>query len=178
MEQILKEIEVALNSKLYLIALQTCLTLPDICGSIQSDSGKTTKNKYLHWYDEYVRPNVDLLLQSSDCYLFRCSMLHQGSTFSSPKKNQVASYTRIIFIGPDDQRITIHNCTLIDESKDDKTLIIDLHTFCLGMISSVRKWQKKMIETQNANYQTNMSKIIRFYPNGLSPYSLGISTIG
>ena len=55
MELILKEIERALDAKLYYLALQASLTLPDICGALQSDNGKATGDKYIAWYDTYAK---------------------------------------------------------------------------------------------------------------------------
>lgn len=46
MELILKEIERALDAKLYYLALQASLTLPDICGALQSDDGVAKKHIY------------------------------------------------------------------------------------------------------------------------------------
>lgn len=43
MELILKEIERALDAKLYYLALQASLTLPDICGALQSNDGVAKK---------------------------------------------------------------------------------------------------------------------------------------
>ena len=47
MELILKEIERALDAKLYYLALQASLTLPDICGALQSDDGVAKNYKYI-----------------------------------------------------------------------------------------------------------------------------------
>ena len=47
MELILKEIERALDAKLYYLALQASLTLPDICGALQSNDGVAKKHKYM-----------------------------------------------------------------------------------------------------------------------------------
>ena len=52
MELILKEIERALDAKLYYLALQASLTLPDICGALQSDDGVAKNYKYIAWYDK------------------------------------------------------------------------------------------------------------------------------
>lgn len=104
MELILKEIERALDAKLYYLALQASLTLPDICGALQSDNGKATGDKYIDWYDTYAKEPGNLSISGKDCYYFRCSYVHQALT-----THERSSYSRIIFLAPTCQGITMHN---------------------------------------------------------------------
>ena len=67
MDEILNQIQEALNHKLYLIALQCCLTLPDICSALQSDNGKTDSKKYKKWYKDFCKSST--YLDAKDCYL-------------------------------------------------------------------------------------------------------------
>ena len=45
------EIEKALKNNLYLVALNTALTLPDICGKAEFPNKSTTK-RYIEWFDK------------------------------------------------------------------------------------------------------------------------------
>lgn len=62
MEHILNEIERALDAGLYIVALQSTLTLPGICAALESDNGFNDNNDkatYIEWYDKNVKPYVD-----------------------------------------------------------------------------------------------------------------------
>ena len=51
--ELLNEIDVALNSGLYLVALTSALTLPDICGKAEyPDLGN--KQRYVKWFNKYI----------------------------------------------------------------------------------------------------------------------------
>lgn len=164
MELLLNEIEKALDVGLYFIALQASLTLPDICGALQSDDGKADKQKYINWYDTYAKEHGNCSISGDDCYYFRCSYVHQNST-QHPK----SSYSRILFLAPIDKSIILHNNIMFG------ALNIDVNIFCRNIIKSVRNWQKT-VET-NENYRRNYSNLIKLYPNGLSPYIVGIPVI-
>jgi len=47
MRDLLNQIQSAIETKAYYLALYTSLTIPDICGAMQSDDGKATKEKYI-----------------------------------------------------------------------------------------------------------------------------------
>ena len=128
MEFLLKEIEQALDSGLYFIALQSTLSLPDICGTLQSSNGIATKNNYITWYDTYAKEPGRFAMSGEDCYYFRCSCLHKGTT-----QNPNSSYKRILFILPGSIPGVWHNNII------EGALNIDIKIFCSNIISSVRK---------------------------------------
>jgi hypothetical protein len=47
MDEILKQVHAALSGKAYYPALFVCLTLPDICGALESENGYATSSKYI-----------------------------------------------------------------------------------------------------------------------------------
>lgn len=163
MEFLLKEIEYALNNGLYFMALQSTLTLPDICGALQSSDGMATKNDYITWYDTYAKESSSNAISGQDCYYFRCSCIHQGTS-----QNPRSSYKRIIFLIPNN-RFTMHNNIIND------ALNIDIKIFCSTVISAVRKWEQQF--KNDPNYIKNYDKLIKVYLNGLPPYIDGIPVI-
>ena len=163
MEFFLKEIEQALDNGLYFMALQSALTLPDICGALQSSNGIAKKQKYVRWYNKYAKESDSNSLSGEDCYYFRCSCVHQGSTQSSD-----SSYKRILFLIPNSQ-IVMHN-NIIDD-----VLNIDIKIFCSNIISSVRTWEQKIKD--EPNFIRNYDKLLKVYPNGLPPYIVGFPVI-
>lgn len=162
MELFLKEIEGALDNGLYYLALQSSLTLPDICGALQSADGKATGKKYCDWYDTFAKEPCPLALNGNDCYYFRCSCLHQGSS-----RHVKSSYSRIMFLVPN--KTIIHNCIL------NNALCIDINHFCRNIIESVRKWEVNVKETDI--FKNNYEKLFKLYPNGLAPYIVGLPLI-
>ena len=83
---IIAEIKQALEKKLYIIALSSALTLPDICGKAEFPNMRT-KNRYLCWGEKYIDSrNCDeyeyYAIDGMDIniiYDLRCSLLHQGT---------------------------------------------------------------------------------------------------
>ncbi len=82
--KIAEEINKALDAELYLIALGSALTLPDICGKAEYPDEKSTAIRYKKWYDhhigQYEKADDDMPYLSGDIvYSLRCSLLHQGN---------------------------------------------------------------------------------------------------
>lgn len=163
MEFILREIEKALDCGLYYLALQSTLTLPDICGAIQNET-KKPGDRYKEWYRTYAVIPYPNALTAEDCYYFRCACVHQGST-QSPK----STYKRILFIVPNNT-ITLCGYTVINDA-----LHINIETFCRNMVFSVRRWEAQVKGTES--FIRNYGKIIKLYPSGFPPYIVGIPTI-
>ncbi|MEJ9228909.1 hypothetical protein LAV79_05310 [Peribacillus butanolivorans] len=158
MNDIFDEIERGLDAGVYQLSLSMALCIPDICAALESDDGKTNGRKYRSWYEKYVG-NV-LRLSSSDCYFFRCSFLHQGST-----EHENSKFKKIIFIEPN-HGIVGHNNVM------DDVLNIDVRIFCKDMINAGRKWYATVKDSDN--FKKNHDKTFKRYPNGLSPYIVGV----
>ncbi len=52
MRDILSQIQGAVNGHAYYLALYASLTVPDICGAMESDDGQATKSKYIAWFEK------------------------------------------------------------------------------------------------------------------------------
>jgi hypothetical protein len=184
MRLLLDQLEQSLNSGNYYLSLFTALTLPDIAGALDSDTGLAAGAKYKAWYEKWGRPRfMDTVLASvpehargyitemenpldgEACYLFRCSLLHQGRTVH-PK----SQYSRIIFIEPGSTSNVVHYGVMND------ALCIDLASFCKEMILGVRMWLGEVEST--VQYQKNYTDFVKRHPTGLSPYIAGVPVIG
>ena len=164
MEDLLSQIKFALNSNLYYLALYTTLTLPDICSALSSEDGQTTGKKYADWYNKYTKGKCSSNLDGFACYKFRCSSLHQGTT-----QDNRTGYSRVLFLEPINKNMVLHDNVFND------ALNIDLNIFCLSMIEAVEEWQYQMRD--NPNFIKNYKTFMRRYPNGLSPYVVGVPVI-
>ncbi|MFQ5863201.1 MAG: hypothetical protein ACE5IC_08800, partial [Candidatus Brocadiales bacterium] len=95
MKDFLYQIQKGLDSNLYFLSLLAALVLPDICGAISSEDGQAKPEKYKAWFDKYVAPKYNNFLNGNDCYYFRCSLLHQGSS-----QHSKSNYKRVLFVEP------------------------------------------------------------------------------
>jgi hypothetical protein len=165
MQDLLEQIKQGLQSDLYYLSLFVALSIPDICGAIDSSNGEASGHKYINWFDKYVAPKYGNFLKGSDCYKFRCSLLHQGST-----RHPKSSYSRILFIEPNAINGVFH-CIVLNDA-----LNIDVGKFCNDMTEGVKLWLAE-VETTDL-FKKNYDKFIKRYPNGLPPYIVGAPVIG
>ena len=165
MEEILIEIRNALKYNLYLVALQSTLTLPDICSGLINDDGKSNKHDYIKWYDENMVNKQKL--SGENCYFFRCAMLHEGKM-----EHEKLEFSKIIFLEPNDFITCKGN---IYQINGQKVLNIDVVDFCNEMINCTIDWWQKNKDNQIAkkNYET----IVKYHANGLKPFVVGIPVI-
>lgn len=84
--KLISDIRQAIQDELYFAALNSALTLPDICGKAEYPSETSTKKRYIQWYDSMVGQyeknphNVDMPYLSGEIiYTLRCSLLHEGN---------------------------------------------------------------------------------------------------
>lgn len=178
MEHILNEIERALDAGLYIVALQSTLTLPGICAALESKKGNTDGHDgdaYEIWYNQNVRPQVQWFFSGADCYRYRCSLIHQASAHirsGKPKKE----YARFMSIYPCNG-VTIDNCHFVGFDKGIKEgFIIDIPNFCRTMIQCVRLWEQKAKDKKY--YKRNYKKLLQIHREGIPPYIKGIAVIG
>jgi hypothetical protein len=163
MKDIIKQIKIANENKLYYLALWTTLTLPDICAALESEDGKTKKDKYIKWVNKYLTPKYNGNLDGETCYYFRCSILHQG--YTNHEKNR---YSKIIFLEPNNS-YKFHNNIIND------VLNIDIEIFCNDVCESVEEWLEK--NKNNEIVKKNLEKMIKRHPHGLTGYIEGILVI-
>ena len=162
MRDVLDQIKKGLESNHYYLCLFVCLAIPDICGAIDSKDGKASGNKYKVWFDKYAGSKYSGKFTGSDCYYFRCSLLHQGST-QHPKSR----YSRILMAEP--------SSNFFHKNVLDDVLNIEIKKFCLDIISGVEEWLCKVEETER--FKTNFDKFVHRYPQGLPPYLVGVHLV-
>lgn len=165
MEQILEEIERALNERFFYLALMLSLALPDICGALGNEDGLAKPERYAAWFSSQL-PKYQPKLSGLDCYYLRCGMLHQGRAEQAKLKNV---YDRVIFALPRPRGNVMHLSTITSGSS--KVLEIDLTTFCTDMVSAVRAWL--VTESANLLVQRNLGLVVQYRPNGLPPFYVG-----
>lgn len=167
MEEFLNQIKKALENKLYLVALQSTLTIPDICARLSIEERKTNKYDYFNWFEMNINNKQNLTAR--DCYFFRCAMLHEGKM----QHNKI-KHSRIIFLVPNDNIFCSGN--VFSNCNGKNAINIDLITFCNEMIDCAFEWWQK--NKSNKIVKENYEEIVKYYPNGIAPFIVGMPVIG
>ena len=162
----------AMQLGLYNVALLAALSIPDIAGSLVASDGRATRERYVDWYETWVRPRLaesrarDNPFTGKDCYIFRCSMVHQGASHRSD-----SSYKKIIFIEPGHPNYNIHYCLVGGEA-----LLILVDQFVKELLSGCELWLQTVKDTEP--FETNYENFAKRHPNGMAPYVTGAPVIG
>lgn len=165
MRDFFQQIDTALRSNLYYVALLGSLSVPDICGALDSENGWATEEKYKAWFDRYVAPACAGVITGEDCWRFRCAMLHQGSS-----QHPAGRYSRVVFVEPQAAGDVVLHCNILNDA-----LNIDVGIFCSDILKGALAWLNKVEQTDR--YQRNYARALRRYPQGLPPYIVGVPVI-
>lgn len=165
MQDVIQQIRSANVAGIYYVALFSALALPDICSALESNDGQASKSKFIAWFDTHVAPRYNGFLDGENCYYFRCSMLHQGST-----QHPRGRYSRIIFVEPDSSGNIFHNNVMND------ALNIDVRIFCEDLCWAAEHWWQGA--TTQPNVLANLPHFVARHPTGLAPYIVGLPVIG
>lgn len=87
LNRIVEEVYRSIDNECYIAALTLALTIPDICGKAEFPEEKSTKKRYIYWYDRHVgyteavsNPFRPMPYASGEVvYSLRNSVLHQGT---------------------------------------------------------------------------------------------------
>ena len=170
MRTLIQQAKLASESRAYYLSLFAALALPDICGAMSSADGQANRSRYIAWFDQYVAPKYTVgpartpSLSGADCYYYRCSVLHQGSS-----QHPRSAYSRILFVEPGATTNVFHNNVLND------ALNIDVGLFCRDVCEGAERWLADAEQT--AEYQANYARSMQRHENGLPPYIVGVPVI-
>ncbi len=167
MKDFLLQIRGALKVDLYYLSLFATLAIPDICGALDSADGIATPSKYKTWFDEQLRKEYGESFSGEDCYRFRCSLLHQGTT-QHPK----SKYARIIFVEPSPATANL----VLHRNVFNDVFNIDVRIFCEDMVGAALRWLSEVEGTER--FSRNQQKFMRRYPEGIAPFIRGVPVIG
>lgn len=136
MERFLKSVEQALADKNWYSALYIALTLPDVCSSLEAVDGATNGKRFAKWFDSYLKPtytmtvlgHTHVFMAGDDCYVLRCSVLHQGLTDVGHQRAK-GVLDKFYFTTLPQHRIQIGS-----------VLHLNVEKFCEEMVAAVRSW--------------------------------------
>lgn len=160
-EHFVNQIGLAADARgMYFVALLSALSLPDICGALESPNGRASGERYKAWFDQWVSNKYQIDGQTSlsgeDCYMLRCASVHQGR-LTHPQ----ATFEGVIFIEPGATNIVMHNNLI------NGYLNIDVRQFVIDIIQSSLDWFDATRGTPN--FETNFKNSMRWHPNGFGP---------
>ncbi|HEE0644382.1 TPA: hypothetical protein R6351_005327 [Klebsiella pneumoniae] len=143
MENFIKAIQTSIEGKNWYSVLFISLTLPDICGKIDTPSSNSSKTRTIEWCDKYLTPlytvrlgiarEEHILLGGADFYALRCAYLHEGSDDVTTQKAR-QHIDKFRFIQPLTDGLCIHN------NKNHNTLQLQVDEFGKDIIKAVLNW--------------------------------------
>ena len=152
-DQIIKEINKALDNDCFLVALMTALTLPDICGAIEYPK-ESEGSRYKKWYAEYIGKyetdgeHDNMPYASADIiYDLRCSMVHNGNPTINLKKRNLKNFE--LWITKD---MTSGGCSSYCESTGERTLELGIRNICFKLCSLAKYYYGHNKEKFKFNY--------------------------
>lgn len=162
-ERLVDSAKQSMETRNWYAALATVLMLPDVCAGLETD-GQTTRKHYTDWCRRFLVPvfaeapyNVDF--PEKEFYLLRCAFLHQASgEVQNPKNDQyVDSY---MFILPK------KGWTFSTRLIRDRTLVIEVSTYCSAMIEAAERWIEDVAKMDSA-IQKRDSSLLKFVDPGV-----------
>ena len=150
-ERLINEIYMALENRLYLVALNTALTLPDICGKAEFPE-LGTRARYKKWYQDHVEKSEKSsktgdnmpYLSAETVYQLRCALLHQGNP--NVDKNTGIDCFELVIEVPQTWIGIYADCSSICEHAD-KTITrnyrVSIHRLCLILCETARAFYIK-----------------------------------
>lgn len=159
MGELIAQIRIASANGLFYLALYGALTLPDICGALESSNGRASGPKYKKWIRENVRGQAD---EAEDLYGLRCSLMHQGHTLAK------GSHFPVAFMAPGGGQL--HNLSTVD-ADGGQIGWISIEMLVEEITAAAASWLDKFGETQTV--KRNMEKFARLRPEGLPPHVTG-----
>jgi len=161
----LNQLEACCNNKLSLPSLFMALPLPDIGGSIEF-SGNHEKI-YVSWAKKYCGFEKSY---ARALYLLRCDLVHSlgGAPNAAPRD-------RFIFTFPElPGKIRVHSITL--QSGNEKAVALDSILLSEHILEATKKWYSDA--ASDVAKQFKIQRMLRIFPNGISPFIIGQPVIG
>jgi hypothetical protein len=162
MINLIKSLEHSLNTENHYASLVMALTMPDICGWIESPL-MYSKERYINWYEKYLKNKYTrsanehmpehIFLSGADCYALRCALLHEGRENISTQKagNILDSFQ---FVVPP-SGWTVH------QNQINNTLQLQVDIFCQDIIAGVKAFLVEITDNIEAQSRMNQALIIR-----------------
>lgn len=160
MEDVLDEVDRALQAGLFYLALAGALTVPDLCAVAETPE-LGVRARYERWWDEHLGQEYAQMAGGAVAYQLRCAVLHEGSY-----QLRSGGFSRVIFLEPGGS-IQGH-LNIVNDA-----LWLDLPTLVRDILVAGRTWRSGVTE----EVESRLERHVRRHPNGLAPYIVGCPVI-
>ncbi len=168
MDDLVKALETAVKNENWYGALFVALTVPDICGYLESPDD-CSQARYERWFKNYMLPKYSspvgrentqsIFLSPSDCYALRCALIHEGREEIKDQRAR-ESLERFHFIEPP-PNMKIH-C-----NKSNNVLQLQVDIFCKDVLEGLQNWRQ---DTQdNDEIKQRIVSVLKVYPHNQLP---------
>lgn len=158
---LLEEINKAASGGMPFLAVAMTVALPDICVSLASEDGRTSRERYEMWCKDNLASRFSFVT-GKDLYSMRCGVLHNGR-FGDLKHN----VGRVIFALPGSA--TFQDCKIGD------AYVYSVIDFCKSFTIAVHDWFEK--HKEDVNIQANLPRLMQYRIGGLLPYISGSNVL-
>jgi hypothetical protein len=115
------------EGKCYWALLHLAIVIPDVCGALESPSGRAKPERYERWCNRYLQHPT---LTGEEWWDMRCVLLHQGRTLPNPNRGRWRAYS---FTQPQ-ARVFAHR------KADGTTLQLDVERVAKEIRDGVARW--------------------------------------
>ena len=151
--RLIEDINKALDNDASFSALALALTLPDICGKTKYPEEKSTKKRYIDWYDEYVGkyekdPDEKQMpyLSGEVIYSLRCCFLHEGNPNIEKEKikEEACKIDRFSLLTDKKKPFEMYadsacvNTPLFSEAEKELRYTVNVRRLCLILIACAK----------------------------------------
>lgn len=185
LKSILHEIEKALDAKLYYLAIAVALSIPDICACLEFDPDKPAwadRKTYTAWCSRNLAGKFKVLT-GDDLYNIRGGVVHKGRL-----EHQKLRFDRVMFIGPESafqpmgdiivnvkRDIEFSGIPVDSMRLGGDILNVGVVFFCKTIMDAAKEWV--IANGNNEIVQKNLRNLIRYRPEGFTPFSKGVPTV-
>jgi hypothetical protein len=156
----LDEMVRCIEAKAYWALLHLVVVVPDICGALENEDGRASRDRYISWCRAMFPPSPPAPLTPEDRYEIRCIVLHQGS--SRATRGQYSFYK---FVKPENG-ITLHQIVW-----SDGQIVLDVIKMAEETTTAVKDWFQDLQDPANAtkaaNVTGNLPTLVQARPQAL-----------
>jgi len=168
MDDLVKALETAVQNENWYGALFIALTVPDICGYLESPDDNS-QMRYEQWFTKYMLPKYSshvgrdqtpfIFLSPSDCYALRCALIHEGREEIIDQKAR-ESLERFHFTEPP-------STSIIHCNKINNALQLQVDIFCKDVLDGLQDWCQATKDTDEINQR--IDSVLKVYPYNQIP---------
>lgn len=165
----------ALAANLSYAAVSIALSLPDICSALETEFGHSRfgkiERRYKAWCQQYLEPKFGSL-NADDCWTLRGGIVHNAMLSKHPKNKR----GRLLLMPPNAQQLIIHE-TVVQNCGDPPQSGLQIYVphFCEMMMEAAAEWYEATAD--NPVVQENLPDLVRYRPEGMAPFTVGLPVI-